>query len=174
MLGIHHPDSNVLLQAMVDRHPIHAGAFHDDLSTASGSEPAVEITDISGHGPKGADRFVHATVGILVQATDSDELLMHVDARAARLDNVHRQPPHHVSDHRPGTAYTKRLVCVLPRSRQPIILPFGALDRLRHRLTAPHGTALRPVDTESLRQVLRVGKRRQQFSYAILWGGTPA
>src|SRR3712207_6925386 len=50
-----------------------------------------------------------------------------------------------------------------------IILPLGALGRLLHRLTAPHGTALRPVDAESLLQGLGLGKRRRRFSYEILW-----
>jgi len=146
MLRIDQEYFQMALQHVKDRFPVDSRTFHSDVRHAHCFEPVAHVQQIRGHGAKGAPLFGPLSVGVSTDGTDDHSLLVHIEASAPLIHNVHRSPPLQLQErHRAGNgmpSWVQILPYVLPkRERQTVVLA-GIQD---HTVGPARSTSFKPI-----------------------------
>ena len=88
-LGVDQHDRHATFQDVEDRLPVHAGRFHGGLADALFLQPVGQGQQLGGHGGEGANLGADGPVGADAADAGDDGLLVHVQAGATVVHEVH-------------------------------------------------------------------------------------
>ena len=130
----------VAFQQVVEGLPELAGRFHRDVGDAQREQPVDQRQQPGSHGGEGADVGGRGAVGRHNSAPDNDGLLVDIESRTMRVDDLHAVPPTNkrIPGRLAGCRLVMKLTCVLAGQRR---LPQSGVPNsiqvsLIHRLVA--------------------------------------
>ena len=138
VVRIDQPHLKGVLQNVEDRLPVFAGALYRHVRHPVCQQPVREQQQIGSHRPKGACFLAQTALGIRHNDGRHHGLLMHIQARTMRVNDVHPNLLGRISYGWRGYPKSQNLTCVLPRLRErQLAVPAGIPVRLLFRLMAP-------------------------------------